>query len=190
MPRREFVFEPGRYYHIYNKSENKERLFLEAENYLFFLRKLKKYRPENLSIIAYCLMPTHFHFCIRIDGSVQVSKFISRLLDSYVKAFNKKYGRAGRLFKERYKPKLVDSDAYLMHLCRYIHLNPVEANLVNKPDYWAFSNYSEFVGARNGKLFDKSFFKQYWKAAADYERFVLDYRQKYPDGFDSVIFDE
>ncbi len=190
MPRRLLSFDQYYFYHIYNCSETGERIFRESDNYIFFLKRLKKSLPPDLSIIAYCLMPTHFHFCVRPTGDADIAKFISRLLNSYVKAFNKRYNRSGRMFADRYKPVLIDTDDFLAHLCRYIHLHPVDAGLVKKPHYWAFSNFLEFIDKREGSLVDYTFRNDFWGDAKTYEAFVMDVQQKYPSGFDNILFDE
>lgn len=190
MPRRELLFQQYHYYHLYNRSESGEPVFLESDNYLFFLKRLKKVLPPDLTIVAYCLMPTHYHFCVRPTDEADIAKFISRLLNSYVKAFNKRYKRSGRMFADRFKPVHVDKDEYLLHLCRYIHLNPVKAGLVQKPHYWAFSNFLEFVDKRNGTLVDKEFRNEFWGDAQAYEAFVMDFQQEQPRGFENILFDE
>ncbi len=111
------------------------------------------------------------------------------MLNAYVKAFNKKYNRIGPLFSHRFKSIHVDRDNYLVHLCRYIHLNPLKANLVTELINWTFSNYLEFVGKRNGKFIDKDFIKSFFTDALEYEIFVEDIAIEYPDNFDNYILD-
>ena len=189
MPKRSIKFIKGFYYHIYNRGLNKQRIFLETYNYLHFLKLLTKYTSHfEIKVIAYCLMPNHFHFLLRNDGDKDISGFMSTMLNAYVKAFNKKYNRTGSLFSHRFKSIHVDRDNYLVHLCRYIHLNPLKANLVTELKDWPFSNYFEFVGKRNGKFIDKDFIKSFFTDALEYEDFVEDIAIEYPDNFDNFIF--
>ena len=128
---RKVKFLKNNYYHIYNRGCNKENIFIDDENYIYLLRKIIKYKDEfNISVIPYCLMPNYYHFLFRQDSGILISKFIQRLFNGYTKAINKKYGRNGTLFEGKYHSIEVDNENYLIHLCRYIHRNPFEANLV------------------------------------------------------------
>jgi len=80
--------------------------------------------------------------------------------------------RSGTLFEGAFRSIPVTADAYLLHLCRYIHLNPVVAELVKSPEAWAFSNYQEWIGTRNGSLIDRGFVRGYFPTAEDYIRFI------------------
>jgi len=124
-------------------------------------------------VIAYCLMPNHYHFLLRPEEDGVLSRFIQRLFNSYTQAFNKQHGRSGTLFEGRAKSVLVDTDEYILHLCCYIHLNPVKAGLVGHPAAWSYSNYLEWVERRDGTLVDRAFVRAYFPAATDYESFVV-----------------
>ena len=147
MSKREVVFLSGQYYHVYNRGANKEPIFRDEQNYLFLLKRIKKYAAQyQIAIIAYCLMPNHYHFLLRQDGEATVSDFMQAVFNSYTKAFNKMYARTGTLFEERFRAIAVQKYEYLLHLCRYIHRNPLNAGLVKHPAEWPFSNYLEWVG--------------------------------------------
>ena len=104
MPRRKITFQKGYNYHIYNRGVNKQKIFFDEENYLYFIRLLKKYTEEfDVSVLAYCLMPNHFHILVEIMGEKDLSICLSRLLNSYVKSINKRYNRVGPLFTDRFK---------------------------------------------------------------------------------------
>ncbi|MBT9316817.1 REP-associated tyrosine transposase [Leptothoe spongobia] len=152
MPRRKTAFLPGQYYHLYNRGNNRQKIFFERDNYLFFLRRFRHYLVNStLNVNAYCLMPNHYHFLVHLcqqDFSQKMQAFTL----SYTKAMNKRYRRCGSIFQGRFQAILVNSDAYLLHLSRYIHLNPVEAGLVKRPEDWEFSSYVDYVGLRQGTL--------------------------------------
>jgi putative transposase len=170
----EGVYLAGYYYHIYNRGCNRERIFANDGNYLFLLRRVQLFLPcYPLSVIAYCLMPNHYHFLLRPEEDGALSLFIQRLFNSYTQAFNKQQGRKGTLFEGRAKTVPVDSDEYVLHLCRYIHLNPVRAGLVTHPGEWPYSNYLEWVEQRSGTLVDRAFVRQYFPTPDDYEAFVM-----------------
>jgi len=164
----------GRYYHVYNRGCNRQPIFANEGNYVFLLRRVKAFLQDcPLAVIAYCLMPNHYHFLLRTEVDEAVSRFIQRLFNSYTQAFNKQQGRSGTLFEGRAKKVPVETDEYVIHLCRYIHLNPVRAGLVVHPGEWPYSNYLEWVEQRRGTLVDRAFVRMYFPTPASYEAFVL-----------------
>ncbi|WP_287706938.1 MULTISPECIES: transposase [unclassified Microcystis] len=145
MPYRQNIFQPGQYYHIYNRGNNRQDIFFERENYLFFLRLVRKYLLETLDVIAYCLMPNHYHLLIQLKKA-ELSAAMQAFSLSYTKAINRRYGRVGSLFQGRFQAILVNDTEYLLNLSRYIHCNPVKAGLVSQPQEWEFSSFREYVG--------------------------------------------
>ena len=126
-------FIPGSYYHIYNRGANKQTIFNDRSNYIFVIQNLKKYSIKfDLSVIAYCLLPNHYHLLIRQNGDYPTGLLVQRVFNSYTKAYNKSYSHSGTLFEGPYLIKIVNDDTYLSHLCKYIHLNPLRAGLVEK----------------------------------------------------------
>lgn len=141
----------GQYYHIYNRGVEKRNIFASDENYRFLLRRIKEFLPDYpIIFIVYCLMPNHYHFLFRAEKDGDISPFLQRLFNSYTQAFNKQENRSGTLFEGRAKSKIIDETSYLFQIARYIHLNPVLAGLVKKPEQWLYSNYREFIGLRQG----------------------------------------
>lgn len=146
-------------YHIYNRGNNRGRIFFERDNYLFFLKKIRVEVAPLVDLLAYCLMPNHYHLLIRVkkvDGlnDEQVSKSLSRKLgtlqSSYSQAINKAQNRTGSLFQQGAKSKNIETYG---HIClHYIHQNPVLAGLCEKPEGWEFSSFQDYVGLRNGSL--------------------------------------
>lgn len=94
-------------------------------------------------MVAYCLMPNHYHFLVRQLSDRALSQWVQMLFNGYSQAINQQLNRKGTLFQNRAKHILIDKDEYLVHLVRYIHYNPVEAGLVHSPEEWQFSNYLE-----------------------------------------------
>ncbi len=170
---RKIKFIPGHYYHIYNRGANRQPIFHTDENYRFLLRRVKKYAARfNISIIAYCLMPNHYHFLLRQNGPDTISNFVQAVFNSYTKAFNKMFDRSGTLFEGPFRAVMVDRDEYLLHLCRYIHLNPVKGHLVPTPEAWPYSNYREWIAQRAGALKDDSFIRTWFPTPQTYRQFV------------------
>jgi len=161
--------------HLFNKSIAGYNIFFREQDYLrmqmllkflpnkpantSFSRFLEKHSndtvskllqlPPNLNnntkIIAYCLMPTHFHLAVESSSNENLSKFTGLLLNSYSRYFNLVHNRKGPLWQSRSKKILCESDEQLLHLTRYIHLNPVTAYICNKPEDWRWSSYHEYI---------------------------------------------
>jgi len=144
----------GYYYHICNRTNNKEVAFKSPENYLYFLKKYRNYLESLIDTLAYCLMPTHFHFLVNIVSAdiAKIQKNIGILLSSYTKAINKRYKRHGSLFQHHTKAVLIHSDNYLLTAAAYIHQNPVVSGLVDKFEAWEYSSYQDYIGMRSGTL--------------------------------------
>ena len=124
-------YRDGNYYHIYNGGSRKGRIFFSQENYNYLLRLLANNSQKySTAVIAYCLMPNHYHLVLLPTEGGSVSKTLQTTFNSYVQAMNKNYKLSGSLFQGKTKSIIVDSDEYPVNLVRYIHLNPVKANLV------------------------------------------------------------
>ena len=176
MARRTVSFVAGHYYHIYNRGVNCKPMFRHPDNYIFLLSRMKESASKSSNaIIAYCLMPNHYHLLVRQESESPVSEFMQAIFNSYTKAYNKAFNRTGTLFEGPYKAVQVEEDPYLLHLCRYIHRNPLDAGLVKDPDEWPYSNYLEWVGKRAGSLVDLEFVRDFFPRPGEYSRFVMEY---------------
>ena len=177
MPYRKVVFEPGGYYHVFNRGNNYQRIFFGRDNYVYFLRQLRLHLGSDvMDVIAYCLMPNHYHLmvCLKTD---KFSNLMQRFGLSYTKAINERFGRVGSLFQGPFKALKVDREEYLLHLSAYIHLNPVAAGLVLRAEDWEFSSYREFLGVREGTLPKPSIVLSAFSSGVEYGRFVDSYVQ-------------
>ena len=161
MPRRQTRFYPGGFYHLYNRGNNRQPIFEERENYLFLLERVRKYLLPVMDLVAYCLMPTHYHLLVRVKETsevsetsevLEVSRAMMRLSVSYTKAMNRRYARTGSLFQGSFWARCVKDDDHLVQVSCYLHLNPVLAGHVDQPEAWEFSSYREYIGARRGTL--------------------------------------
>ncbi len=173
-------FEEGALYHIYNRSN--ETVFFDRENYLYFLRKVNLLLKPYCEILAWCIMPNHFHFLIQAttqseklieethrDKTQVLSKNLGIMLSSYTRAINNIYNRKGKLWSHNTEAKKIGgdnlslskdyiamiNDNYALACFMYIHQNPVMAGLVENMEDWEFSSYPDFLGVRNGKLVNK-----------------------------------
>ncbi len=160
MPSRNIVreFVSDSYYHIYNRGVEKRVIFTDEQDYTVFLGLLKKYLSGEplskgnrhpfknfqgeLSLLAYCLMPNHFHLLFYQSSEKAFAELMRRLCTGYVMYFNSRHHRVGGLFQGPYRASRIDADEYLQHISRYIHLNP--------EDYknWAYSSYPVYIGVK------------------------------------------
>ncbi len=175
MPRRDPFLE-GHYYHVYNRGAGRSPIFFTPANYEHCLRLVKSYHQRyGAAVIAYCLMPNHYHFLLRQETQRPLSDFLRVVFNSYVQAVNVQEARSGTLFEGRFRHVWVDREGYLVHLCRYIHLNPVRAAIVARPEDWPYSNYLEWTGRRRGTLKDESFIRDLFPRPEEYQTFVQDW---------------
>ena len=173
MPHRGDVFAKDHYDCVFNRGACKDLLFFNAGNYEYLLQLAKRYHKKfNITLIAYCLMPNHYHFLLRQDSNEPLSKFINVLFNAYVQSVNQQQNRKGTLFEGRFRHVWIDRDEYLIHLCRFIHRNPVKAGLVSRPENWPYSNYLDWIGKRNGTFIDRTLIKAYFTSAEEYHQFV------------------
>ena len=136
----------GAFYHVISRGNSGEPIFKTGRDKEKFLEYVKRtHELFSLVIHTYCLMANHYHLLVETPQA-NLSSSIQWLNVSYATFFNKKHGRNGHLFQGRFKALLVDADAYLKQLCRYIHLNPVRAGLVPTPSAYHWSSYSAFIG--------------------------------------------
>jgi len=150
---RKIEFRAGYYYHLYNRGVDRQPIFFNDGNWRFFIKRLRRYfKPALIDIVAYCLMPNHYHLLVYLKCDGLGKQVMQPFTVSYTKSVNQQQGRVGPLFQGPFEGKLVDKDEYLLHLSRYIHLNPVFAGLVAHPADWAFSSYRDYVGLRQGTL--------------------------------------
>lgn len=214
------IYVENGYYHLYNRGVEKRDIFLDSQDHKVFLHFLKRYltqpQPNPLEIksrfradlfdkvqlIAYCLMPNHFHLMIKQSTKEAIAEFTQALLNSYVRYFNEKYQRVGSLFQGTYKAVLVEAEPYLLHLTRYIHLNPLELAEVtpgtrfNLVEY-LYSSYGEYLGKRKtGWIHPEeilSFFRSAQKTnlkdTLSYQSFVEDYKEDSKEILGSLTID-
>lgn len=200
------VFRAGCYYHVYNRGNHKKPIFLDSQDFLNFLKRLKlvlglskslfgssgkgrirlKALPESsFSVLAYCLMDNHFHFLIRQNSHIGLDRLFSRLCTSYAKYFNKKYNQVGHLFQDAFKAKLISDDRYLVYLSAYIHNNP------EKPFSYEYSSLKDYLGGRAGTICEKNFILSIFKNdVSAYSKFVSNFTETDERQISTLLFEE
>lgn len=191
-------FQNNYYYHVYNRGNRKQAIFTNYRDYERFLTKVIEYKKKHhVRILAYCLMPNHFHFLIQQLSTNALSRFMSDICNSHTRYFNIKYELVGSLFQGRFKAKLVDRDEYLIHLSRYIHLNPIDLFPFAGKELWKriaqyeWSSLPAYLSAKSNEIVNVGTILEYFPSkntkndlGNDYEEFVKSNIQL---GTDSVI---
>lgn len=149
------------YYHIYNRGVEERVIFSDKNDYIVFLSLLKRYLSNepyvdrlkreypnyhnDMKLLAFCLMPNHFHLLIYQIKPDAITKLLHSVCTAYTMYFNRKYKRVGHLFQNRFKAARIINDAYLLHISRYIHLNP--DNYLE----WQFSSLPYYLGDKRAE---------------------------------------
>lgn len=195
-------FEDNAYYHVYNRGHRKLEIFLQSRDYERFLERIKEYKKKyQIALVAFCLMPNHFHFLLKQNALGSISSFMSDLCNSHSRFYNTKYEAVGSLFQGRFKAKRVDKDEYLIHLSRYIHLNPVGLfNFTNRKmmtDYilsYRWSSLPIYLSSKSSEIVDPSPILGYFSKEnpiADYKKFVIAQMENISNSVvDDLLFDE
>lgn len=215
------------YYHIYNRGVEKRTIFQNEQDYRVFLHYLKLYlsppqeqkgysfirktkqRPLNnyyqeINLLTYCLMPNHFHLLLKQKSANTIQYFMRSLGTKYVQYFNKRYKRIGPLFQDTYKAVLVQTDEQLLHLSRYLHLNPGKETIPAKKGdlqrilLYSYSSYADYLGKRKTDWLNPeeilSFFKTAQKTSLkdilSYQSFVEDYTQSPEESLGALVLDD
>ena len=169
-------YQVGHYYHIYNRGAHRKDIFHEAENYFYLVSLFRKYiNRYEVAVVAYCLMPNHYHLVIRQNEYGDIGGFLKTSFNAYTQAMNKRYGHSGTLFQGQCKCKHVDSREYCLRLVRYIHRNPLSSQMVSHLRDWMFSDYLEWIGIRTRLLADFELRDAFFKSPSKYERYVEEY---------------
>lgn len=163
-------FTIGSIVHVYNRGNNKEKIFFEDQDYKAFLFRLglslgltekelnqeklttmpysririTETNKDNFKLHAFCLMPNHFHLLIEQTADVPISKLMSKLCTSYSKYINKKYKKVGHTFQDCFKATLIENNSQLMWTSAYIHMNPVKDKIVKHPSDYLWSSYNDY----------------------------------------------
>lgn len=189
MTARPPIFTAQGYYHVYNRGHNKQTIFYDAKDYQRYLKRLQEYLVKHaVTVLAYCLMPNHLHLLLRQDDDDPIDRFIHRLHTAYTMYFNKKYEKVGAVFQGRFKAKIIDTDEYLLHVSRYIHINPIELMhdyaqgpaLGSELELYPWSSYGEYIGGRSALISDPTVIQNYFsnspmQETMTYRSFVEEY---------------
>lgn len=154
------IIEPDYYYHIYNRGNNFENIFIEERNYNYFLQLMAKYLLPIAEIYAYCLLKNHFHIVLKIKSKEELSEKLlekihlpfSNLFNAYTKSINKAYGRSGSLFQEHLKRIKIENEEYLKQVIIYTHINPLKHKFEEDFRNYKHSSYKSYFSDGLTKL--------------------------------------
>lgn len=196
MPYRTAAFANEEFYHLYTRGVNKQNTFSDRRDYSHFVEALFYYHIQNpkpkfsthrrikvfqidsskriVDIICYCLMPNHFHLLVKQLQDGGISELMRKLLLSSTKYRNTKYNHQGSLFQVPFKAVHIKTDEQLIHVSRYIHLNPAVSLLVKDLKFYPWSSYLDYIGMQDNPAVKKDEILNFFKSPKDYEKFVLD----------------
>lgn len=142
---------PGALYHITSRGNEKKEIFLDSRDRKKFLEILEDYHERHgILIHSYVLMDNHYHLILETPKG-NLLKVMHGINGGYTGYFNRRHGRVGHLFQGRYKGILVDKESYLLQLSRYVHLNPMRARIVERPELYEWSSYPAYIGKHKEK---------------------------------------
>lgn len=202
---RKIVFRNEYFYHIYNRGIEKRTTFVNRRNYQRMLELLKFYSfkvvplrysrfielPKDrqqqiylkmvesgklIDIVSFCLMPNHFHILLKQLHENGIKIFVSNISNSYTKYFNTKNNRQGSLFQGTFKAILVEDDEQLIHLMRYIHLNPVSGSMINLDElgFYEWCSHKYFLEGDNDDFINNQPIMNIFKSIKSYQNFIAD----------------
>lgn len=147
------------FFHVMVQGINKEEIFKAHKDKEKYLNTINKYKGEcNIVILAYCVMTNHAHMLIYCENTEQLSVFMHRANATYARYYNIKYSRVGYVFRDRFLSEPIYNEKYLYSCINYIHLNPIEAGIINNVEDYIYSSYREYinkVGITKERIFKK-----------------------------------
>lgn len=175
------------FYHIASRGDNRKRIFISGHDFERFLGYLRIAKDKfKFNLYAYCLMSNHYHLFIEILQP-NLSKIMQYLNTAYTVYYNTKRNKSGHLFQGRFKSIMVDEDEYFLELTRYIHLNPVRAKMVDRPENYRWSSYNGYINHKHDQYIDyQELNRCLGMKPAAYKEFVLSAIGKKDTLFDNI----
>jgi len=175
---------PGAVYHVMNRGGARQRIFVDQQDYEAFLKTIGEiYERWGVELFAYCLLGNHYHVCLRTPQG-NLSRVMRHLDGLYTQRFNRRHRRDGALFRGRYKAIVVDQDAYLAQVVRYIHRNPLEAEVVGEPQAYEWSSHRFYLRPKQApRWLRMEEVMGEFESITAFERFVLEGNEQGLDEF-------
>ena len=218
MPKRITPLVTDQYYHIFNRSINKEPIFVNTSDCNRAFTTLNYYKVKNppirlsyflalgvdrrqeivksiltegdklVELIAFCLMPNHFHFLLKQTAENGTSIFLARFQNSYTRYFNTKHARQGHVFQGQFKAVRIEDEEQLLHVHRYIHLNPYTSYVVKtfeELEHYFYSSLPEYLGESSSEICTKDIILSQFRTRKAYKKFIFD-QAKYQRKLDKI----
>lgn len=185
MARRPRIFGSGLLYHVIVRGNHRQPTFLTDRDYRAYEARLARYRArDGAQLWAYCLMPNHVHLLLQ-TGTVSLARTMQSLQQTYTQYFNRTHEKVGHLFQGRYKAIVCEQESYLLALIRYVHLNPVRAHLVPRPEAYRYSGHGVYLAGRATAVLDPSPGLAAFGGPRAYARFV---EARLPEGHQADFY--
>ncbi len=166
-------------YHVYNRGAHQYPVFRKPIHYRKCIILLQKYATQyHVALLAYCLMPNHYHLSVRQELKGSVSRFLQTTFNAYVQYYNLLESHSGTLFQGAAKSMCVNTEEYLLQVVRYIHSNPVWASLVRTPLEWPYSDFADWIDDSDRSFPGRSIRDTWFKDGKSYREFVESYRPR------------
>lgn len=159
-------------FHIIVQGINRERIFEGINFKVAYLDKLASMKDEyNVKILAYCVMDSHCHLLLHVDGVKQMSRFMQKVNTTFAQYYNYKQNRVGFVFRDRFKSQAIYDEKYLVNCLVYIQNNPLKAGITSRPDAYAFSSYKDYLSQSGIVDFDDA--KEFFDTSAENISFLM-----------------
>lgn len=146
-------FSNSIYHHLIVQGINKSYIFDNKNDIIHYIKILRQFATEcNIELISYCVMNNHSHMLTKTENTEQLIKYMRKVNTKYAMYYNIKYNRVGYVFKDRYKSRDINDDAYLYNCIKYIYNNPVKAKMCDSPYEYEYSNINEFTNKYKGLI--------------------------------------
>ena len=197
MPKRNSIklYGADQYYHIYNRGGNQQNIFIEPDDYFYFLNLFRRHLSDEImfdhygrmfekfsdevEIVAFCLMPNHFHLLCYLNQPDGIVHLMRSTMTAYTMYFNKKYKHTGKLYEGAFLAARIDNEAYLWQVSRYIHLNSLDAGFDFKT--YAYSSMAYFTGEKHANWIKTDRLVETDHDRHEYLEFVTDYKTMYQE---------
>lgn len=207
MPYRKHPIVQGEIYHVFNRSVASQPIFINKRDYqrafeaLYFysfeksglrfshfnqlpleerssyLEDLRRKNSKQIQLLAFCFMPNHIHLLLKGLHEKGIATFMTHFQHSYAKYFNIKNKRTGSVFQSMFKAVRIETDGQLMHVTRYIHINPLTSYIVKDPsklEDYLWSSYQDYIGKRQSEIVDSKMVLEFFSSIGDFKKYTLD----------------
>jgi len=174
-PRR--IHYPGWIYHVINRGNNRQAIFLEEEDYFKYINTLKRYKKKfKFKLYAYCLMTNHVHLLIQVDEKATISQIMKAITISHTRHYHYKYRTSGHVWQGRFLSPVISNDEYMLRVMCYIEQNPVRARMVKKCLDYLWSSFRQQVSKKQSEFIDRQENKMFMSLGGSERERIEEYK--------------